>query len=250
MELRKYNLTSPQKNIYLLEKFYSGSSLNNICGTCIIHSVLNFELLKKAIILLIQNNDNFKIHFELKHNDVLQYLAPVELSNIEVIDIADISYVSELENEMQRKVFDIFSSNNNFEFKIFRLPNNHGGYILNIHHLLGDSWALGLVARKITEYYNLLLNGEIGTDFAEGPVLVDSKIFSYIDYIHDEENYLSSEKYKKDEEYWNSVFETVPEIASIPSKFSNANNKKESYQSELLQKFQFSISLCQFIQFT
>ena len=228
MELRKYNLTSPQKNIYLLEKFYSGSSLNNICGTCIIHSVLNFELLKKAIILLIQNNDNFKIHFELKHNDVLQYLAPVELSNIEVIDIADISYVSELENEMQRKVFDIFSSNNNFEFKIFRLPNNHGGYILNIHHLLGDSWALGLVARKITEYYNLLLNGEIGTDFAEGPVLVDSKIFSYIDYIHDEENYLNSEKYIKDEGYWNSVFETVPEIASIPSKFSNANNKISS----------------------
>ena len=49
MEAKKYELTTPQKSIYLLEKFYSGTNLNNICGTSIVHSKLDFDTLKKAI---------------------------------------------------------------------------------------------------------------------------------------------------------------------------------------------------------
>ena len=228
MELKKYDLTGPQRNIYLLENFYSGSSLNNICGTCIIHSVLNFDLLKKAIVMLIQNNDGLRLHFELKHSTAVQFLAPVNYDEIDMVDIEDASCIDKREIEMQKEVFDIFSSNNNFKFKIFRFPNNHGGYILNIHHLLGDSWALGLVARRIIEYYNLLLNGEIHTEMDGSSVSIDSKNYSYIDYINDEETYLSSDKFKKDEEYWKSVFSTVPEIAAIPSKFTGSSHKISS----------------------
>ena len=226
-ELTKYDLTNPQRNIYLLENFYSGSSLNNICGTCFIHSTLNFDLLKKSMNMLVENSDNFRLHFELKHNEVQQYVTPFSFFDIDIVDIPDISYVDNLENEMQKKVFDIYSSDNNFEFKIFRFPNNQGGYILNIHHLLGDSWALGLVAKRINEYYNLLLNNEINIENSE-ETPNDSNHFSYIDYINDEQLYFSSDKFNKDKEYWDSVFNTIPEIATIPSKFSNVNNNISS----------------------
>jgi len=210
MELIKYKLTTPQKNIYLTEKFYSGTSINNICGTCIIHSELNFSLLKEALYLLIKHNDNFNLHFNLKDHNIYQFISQKDIPNIDIINISNISEVEEIENTMQKKVFNIFSNENLYEFKIYKLPNNHGGFILNIHHLLADSWTLGLIAKTVMHNYNCLLNGSC--------IKLEENNFSYLNYIDEEKNYLNSEKFIKDAEYWNTVFNTIPDIYSIPTK--------------------------------
>ena len=217
MEAKKYELTNPQKSIYLTEQYYSGTTINNICGTSIINSTLDFELLKKAINIVIKNNDSFQIHFKLENNNLKQFLSDYNYQNIEIIDIPDESYVSEIEKNVQKKKFDIFSQDNIYEFKIFRFSNNHGGFLLNIHHLLADSWTLGLVCRQIIEKYVSLLNNEV-TD-------LEKKSPSYFDYINDEKEYLNSDKFIKDEQYWLSVFNTIPNSAIIPSKNSCPTNE-------------------------
>ena len=214
MEQTKYGLTNPQKNIYLLENYYKGAALNNVCGSCFFHSVLNFELLKQALYLLVQNNDCFKLHFELKHGEVSQYINPTNSFDLEIIEIPDSTYVENIELEMQKKVYNIFSDENTFDIKIFKLPNNHGGYTIQMHHLFSDSWTLGLVAQKVAEYYNNLLNAQ--NDFK------DEKKYSYLDYITDENTYTNSDKFKKDAEYWNSIFNTIPDVATINSKFNKS----------------------------
>lgn len=219
MEYQKYQLTNPQKSIYLTEKFYNGTSINNICGTCIIHSELNFELLQQAIKTLIANNDNFKIHFQSKNNIIQQFISQTTMPEIEIININELSEVEKIEKTMQEKVYNIFSNENLYDFKIYKLPNNHGGFILNIHHLLADSWTLGLVARTVMQNYNGLLNG--GTPSPE------KNKFSYLSYIEDENTYLNSEKFVKDNEYWNSIFDTVPNLASIPTKNNVITNKTD-----------------------
>ena len=214
MEAKKYELTTPQKSIYLLEKFYSGTNLNNICGTSIVHSKLDFDTLKKAINIVIKNNNSFTLHFVLENNTVKQYLTNYTYIDVEIVDIPDESHIQDIENAVLKKKFDIFSSENLYEFKIFRLPNNNGGFLLNIHHLLADSWTLGLTCKNIITAYNNLLGIEGNT--------VNSS--SYIDFCIKEQEYINSEKFKKDKSYWNSVFETIPEIASIPSKNKNTNS--------------------------
>lgn len=214
MEAKKYELTTPQKSIYLLEKFYSGTNLNNICGTSIVHSKLDFDTLKKAINIVIQNNNSFTLHFVLENNTVKQYLTNYTYIDVEIVDIPDESHIQDIENAVLKKKFDIFSSENLYEFKIFRLPNNNGGFLLNIHHLLADSWTLGLTCKNIITAYNNLLGIEGNT--------VNSS--SYIDFCIKEQEYINSEKFEKDKSYWNSVFETIPEIASIPSKNKNTNS--------------------------
>lgn len=219
MEQKKYQLTNPQKNIYLVENFYKGYPVNNVCGTCTFHSVLNFELLLQALNMLIQSNDSFKMHLDLKHGEVYQYLNNSVSYNIETVDVLDMSDVDAIENEFQKKVYNVFSDEPLFDIKIFKFPNNQGGYVIQIHHLFSDSWTLGLVAHKVAEYYNLLLNGQHELD--------SEKKFSYIDYIDDENVYINSDKFKKDEEYWNSVFETIPESATIYSKINNSSSQTD-----------------------
>ena len=51
-----YNLTNPQKSIWLTEQYYKGSIINNICGSLTIKQPLDFEKFKQAIQLFVENN--------------------------------------------------------------------------------------------------------------------------------------------------------------------------------------------------
>ena len=44
-----YNLTNPQKSIWLTEELYKGTSISNISGTVRINKKVNFIALKDAV---------------------------------------------------------------------------------------------------------------------------------------------------------------------------------------------------------
>ena len=206
-----YELTNPQKSIWLTEQFYAGSTVNNICGTANINNKIDFNQLEKAINIVIKNNSSFLINFSYKDGNLMQYITEYKYFKIEIIDIKNIDEVKDIENSLMKKVFNIQDSYL-FEFKIFRLPNSHGGFILNIHHLLADSWTLGLTCKKIINAYLALINNDTPSN---------SDYSDYFEFYNNEKNYLNSTKFEKDKEYWQSVFSSVPEVARIPSENKN-----------------------------
>lgn len=211
MENKLFELTNPQKSIWLTEQYYKKTPINNLCGTVNISEKIDFEVLKNALNILIKNNSNFLINFKIQNGDLMQYVTDYEYFNIEVIDVKNASELKALEDKQKLKVFEIENSYL-FEFKIFRFPDSTGGFVFCTHHLLGDSWSLGLVAKQAIYNYNLLLCG-ICDNFSSS---------NYFDYCISEKKYLNSDKFEKDKKYWNEVFSTVPELASIPSKNKNS----------------------------
>ena len=87
-----------------------------------------------------------------------------------------------------------------FSFKTFTFPDGHGGFVITAHHLISDAWTAGLVVNEIMDYYEKIINSQI----------IDNKNPSYLDYITSEQEYLNSEKFNKDKEFWNEIFKTVP----------------------------------------
>lgn len=218
-----YDLTNPQKSILLTEEFYKGSNINNICGTAIVDDVLNFDLLKKAINIVIKNNDSFNLKLIIDNNEIKQYLADTCDVSVDIVELTCKDDVAKLENELMSHIFDIYNGDL-FCFKIFKFPDSTGGFMLNIHHLFADSWTLGLVSKEIVRTYACLLRGE---------EVLKNDDYSYINYIYSEKEYLDSDKFKKDKEYWEGVFNTIPEQAIIPSSkeetvnnFSSKANRK------------------------
>ena len=208
------SLTYPQKSILLTEKFYKNASMNNICGTAIIDSVLDFDALKQAIKVVIKENDVFHIHLTQKKNEVKQFISYNEITDIEIIDIKDESEVYLIEDALMAKQFNLYESDL-FEFKIFRFENGAGGFLLNIHHIISDGWTLGLTCRKIMKAYSNIKNNENG----------EEETFSYIDYAKNEEEYFNSLKFQKDKEYWNELFSENINPAILPSDSSEKNTE-------------------------
>ena len=208
------SLTYPQKSILLTEKFYKNTSVNNICGTAIIDSVLDFDALKQAIETVIKENDVFHIQLIQKANEVKQFISEKTIPDIEIIDIKDKSEVDQIENMLMAKHFSLFESAL-YEFKIFRFENGAGGFLLNIHHILSDGWTLGLTCRKIMKAYSNIKNNIASEDVE----------FSYIDYAENEKEYFNSSKFLKDKEYWNELFSNNINPAILPSDSSEKNTE-------------------------
>jgi len=91
----------------------------------------------------------------------------------------------------------------------------------------GDSWSLGLIAKEVTTIYSELLSG----------TYIEKNYPSYLDYIQAEETYLQSDKYQKDKLYWDTQFQTIPEIASLSVRQAK---EKEITCAGARAKFSFS----------
>lgn len=226
MEKNFYNLSNPQKALLLTEQYYQGSNINNICGTAIIDNILDFKILEKAINEVIKKNDSFLIKLEKKDGTYVQTIRDYKYSKIDLVKLNSKDDVSKLEKETLIKVFDI--EKKLFEFKMFEFPDQTGGFLLNIHHIIADGWSLGLICRKIMIEYSILM-GEKIEDISS----------SYVDYLNSEQEYFKSTKFENDKKYWLSIFDTIPEPVTIPgslnsNKISSKANRKEFILSKSL----------------
>ena len=207
------NLTNSQKSIWVTEQYYKGSSINNICGTAIINEKVDFEKLEKSIEIICQKHDNFCLELKIENGEVKQVLSNQKEMKIDTIDVAS---QKELEKEREKIVKKPFKLENSklFKFYIFKFADGKGAFMLNIHHLIADAWTLAFICNEIIKTYSALKqNKEVET----------KAIYSYIDYIKSEQEYLESEKYHKDKKYWEEQFTEIPEVATIPGSKENAD---------------------------
>ncbi|MGN1327187.1 MAG: amino acid adenylation domain-containing protein [Clostridia bacterium] len=211
MNRELYDLTNPQKSIWLTEQFYKGSSVNNVCGTVLIDEIVNFDNLCTAINTFIRDNDSFRIHLSIDSNgNVKQYFSDYVEQTFKITNVDNNDDLLELENKMATTPFSVIE-NNLFDIRPFKFPNGKGGFVVNTSHLIADACTASLVASKIMNIYSSLLKNECPSEQAT----------SYLNYINSEKEYLASQKFEKDKEYWDSQFTTVPEFGIIPSSKSS-----------------------------
>ena len=204
--MKTYNLTNPQKTIWQMEEYYKGTNINNICGTLIIEQDVNLDILNKAVNIFVKNNNSFGLNFKEENGCLVQFFTEVQEQNYEKVTLKDYSEVEKLASKLAEEPFDIYGKRL-YNFVLYKLENGYGGFIVLTHHIISDGATLALVGTEITENYRKLICGEE----------IETKDYSYEDYIQDEEEYMQSTKFKKDEEYWNNLYSDVPEVARIPS---------------------------------
>ena len=118
-----FDLTNPQKAIWLTEQFYQGTNVNNICAILYLEEKINFDLLKKALNVLVKTNDNFRIKLVMKNNVVKQFISEYEFIDIPVINVNSKKDVLNLQKQIVLQPFSLLDSLL-FNFTIFKYPNN------------------------------------------------------------------------------------------------------------------------------
>ena len=208
-----YQLTHSQKNIWYTEKTHPGTSIGNVAGTLRIKDNVDFVALGKAINKFVEQNDGMRLQVLEKEGVPYQYVKDYEEFKVDFVDFSDksIEELYKFEEEQTRGEFRLLDAPL-FDFKMIKLSNDDGGFYLKTHHLISDAWNMSLIGNEITKNYIKILNQKM--DFEERT--------SYIEHIKEETEYINSEKYKMDREYWHEKYKFNPEVTILKPK-----NKKE-----------------------
>ena len=200
-----FDLTIPQKSIWNTEKFYKNTSIANISGTGKIDEVIDFDILEKAINIVVEKNDALRIRIKMENNKPMQYFEKYKFFNVNCISVKN-------EKEADKKIHDLVTTNIDVlnkklvKFIMFKYPNGRGGFNILGNHITSDAWSSAKVCSEVINVYTKLIKKESTDDTLES---------SYIDYINSENEYLNSDKYIKDKEFWEERFNKQYETAKV-----------------------------------
>lgn len=135
MKQNLYELTNPQKPIWLTEQYFTNTSVNTICGYTFITDVVNLEILRKAIYEMVKSNDGMRLKINSKNDSALQYVSDFEPFYIPTVELSTKEDIEKKALEMASTPF-MQSNEFLFQFLLFKLPDETGGFIVNVHHLI------------------------------------------------------------------------------------------------------------------
>ncbi len=192
-----YNLTTPQKNIWNLQKYYENTAIGNQCGAIFYEGKQDPELLKQAICQFIQNQSGMRLRF-LEKNGPVQYISK-DLEDIPVKTFASMDEFDIFAGEFAQKPIGIHDTAM-YRFVIFQTENKTG-ILAVLNHLISDAWTFGIMANQIDAAYHNMTEGTCHVLWKE----------DYTEYIQSDNHYLSSETYTKDKLYWEQKYSVRPE---------------------------------------
>ncbi|MFT8349159.1 amino acid adenylation domain-containing protein [Clostridium saccharoperbutylacetonicum] len=200
----KFEISHPQKRIWYNEILFPNTPMHNIVSKIHIGSNLDINLLEKTINLIIKKNDSLRLKFYEEEGKLYQYVEEYKFINIPFLDFTIYNNNAEKELKefcMNEDVKSLYRQNELlFKFFIYKINNEKMGVCFFIHNLIFDGMSCNLLLEQFSNIYQQLSNNEI----------VDSNLEnSYIDFIADEREYLSSEEFKKNKQFWNQKFSNL-----------------------------------------
>ena len=222
--IKYYPLTYPQKAIWNMEKFYAGTSIGNVAGTIRVKGKQSISYLQDAINVCIAQNPALRLRLTEDNGNPRQYIGEFNYHNIEYLDFSQKSKkeLYKWDEEQTRSPFKLLNSDL-FYFAVMKLSEDEYGIYIKVHHLVNDGWSIVLIVSRIMKIYSSLRAGQLPRSF-EHP--------SYLEYIISEDERKMSEKFKKNQEFWNNTFSTTPELTYLKqssSKILSTSAQRKSF---------------------
>ena len=197
-----YRITDAQKSIWNTEQVYKDKPITNIVGTCTIEQKVDFDLLEKAINVVIKTNDALRIKISTKDDVPVQ---KIEAYRKKLISLYFLPSEKKLDDFMNGFLSEPLRYNNYLiKFIMYKFKNGKGGIGILANHIICDAWSISLIADQVIKTYDNLIENKNG-------IIEVKNNFSYTDFIDSEEEYKNSKKHERDKKYWEKTYEKMPE---------------------------------------
>ena len=230
-----YELTSPQKNIYMREQFYKGTSINNLAFTMYYKKGINEKICVKALNKIVERNEGLRLRFKTVENEVKQYVEEFEYENFQIKQYGSKTF-EDIQNEIDEDsvIPFLFENSKLYKFVIYKLKNGETVIYVKFHHIISDAWTGTTFCNRFNEYYRAFLGKKIlneKTKKYEKPEKVIEKEYpSYIKFLDNEKKYFQSSKFEKDRTYWEQNVENLPEAITFKEICSKKTSVAKRYK--------------------
>ncbi|MGG0386324.1 amino acid adenylation domain-containing protein [Priestia filamentosa] len=205
-----YSLSHPQRRIWYTEVIHSGKGICNLRFLFKLHKKMNYSKLNQVVNRVISENDGLCIRLkENGHREPEQYFVEHEEQEFEFFDFSSGEDSDLLEQWIEQKTQETFTLFNSdlYYFALIKLNDNECAVFGNVHHIIMDGLSIQIFTSQIAKYYY-----EIHSETDEG-VLRNS----YVQFLINEQTYLNSIRFQKDQKFWLEEFKTLPSVTGLKS---------------------------------
>lgn len=220
-------LTLPQQDVYFEQLLFPNDPIYNLGAKIEIKGEIDLELLKRAVVEMIQQHDAYRSVIKRNGEQV-----EIVINNEQQIDVGFLDFsvsddpLEQANAHMQKEFvrpFDMFDGRHKYRFAVVKIRKDFHYLFSVFHHVITDGWGTSLMFQRLVQNYNELLEfDEVKTEYP----------FSYREFVEDDKLYQDSEALKKDLQYWSDRFETLPE--NLLEKYDEAVHLNQSKRSELI----------------
>lgn len=230
--MNKYELTFPQKNIWMVENFYESQLVNIISGSFCINEGFDIRLAEKMVNKFVELNEGMRLRIELENNIPMQYVVPFVPFNTDKKNIQNMSNeeIEQFKDEYISKPINLIG-NSLFSYLLLDKGNGAGEVFIKLHHIIGDAWTISKMGTAFSNMYEALLKDEEYIETSPG----------YTDFILAEQDYLNSERYVNDNEFWKEYLKLATSPVGLKDSGIIKDTKAKRYSIVLEENYQLML---------
>ncbi|MEN1970683.1 amino acid adenylation domain-containing protein, partial [Lentibacillus sp. N15] len=197
-----YPVSSAQKRMYVLQQMGLSAMHYNMPGALLLEGSLEYQHLERAIQKLIRRHESLRTSFEVVNGE------PVQIVHREMDFTLKVNQGSE-ENIQQamNKFIQPFNLEKAplFRAELIRLGDQKHLLLIDMHHIISDGVSMGVLFNDLSSIY-------------QGKMLPELKIH-YKDFAVWEDQWIQSEGFKQQENYWLNVFSDSVPVLELPTDY-------------------------------
>ncbi|WP_242245003.1 non-ribosomal peptide synthetase [Bacillus cereus group sp. BfR-BA-01330] len=225
-----YPLSHPQRRIWYTEVVHSDKGICNLRFLFKLHRKMNYSKLNQVVNRVISENDGLCIRLkENGHQEPKQYFTKHEEQEFEFFDFSNVENTNLLEEWIEQKTKETFTlfNSNLYYFALIKLNDNECAVFGNVHHIIMDGLSIQIFTEQIAKYYYDMHN-----ENEEGEIKN-----SYVQFLTNEQTYLNSSRFQKDQKFWLEEFKTLPSVTGLKPYNTYQVSTKASRETFILTEY-------------
>lgn len=220
----KYSLTYPQKNIWMVEEFFGKSPINTIVGLFYVNYGFDRKKCEEVVNKMVELNDalRLQIYKNAKTGEIYQEIADYKYFLVDFFDLTKLNKSEEeLNSELASLPFNVLGEPL-YYFAVIKTGEDSAYILVKLHHLIADAWTYSNVATFLASFLEDM-KGE-----NDQP--------SYTEYIESEKQYVLSDRFNADKEFWSEYLNGLNETVGLKQETDIINTKAKRYTAFMDEK--------------
>lgn len=215
-----YNTSEAQKRMYLLNQLDTDSLSYNMPYVIELNGKTDKEKIKYSLLSLIQRHESLRTNYLFVNGELMQKIN--EINDFELIEVnAKENRIKDVIKEYSR-TFKL-DSDLLFRAVLINIADDRAVLFIDMHHIACDGISIGIIIKDFISIYS---NNNL-----------KNKSIDYKDFAEFNNKYLSSDKFKEEENYWLEKYKDNIPVLNLPyDYYINSNNHIGSMEEFKINK--------------
>ncbi|MEO0869237.1 MAG: condensation domain-containing protein, partial [Cyanobacteria bacterium J06642_11] len=206
-------LSFAQQRLWFLQQLEPDNPFYNERGFLQLTGSLDIAALEQSVNQIVQRHEILRTTFKLLGGQPVQIIAPNLTLALPVVNLCEL-----LETEQENEVYRLAIEQSQFSFDLvqgpllrwtlLKLSEQKHVLLLTIHHIIYDSWSIGVIIHELSALYQAFSSGK-SSPLPDLPI-------QYADFAVWQRQYLLGEKLESKLSYWKQQLENTPPLLQLP----------------------------------